>query len=252
MLSACETAQGQIASGEGVYGLVRALRTAGARNVLVTLRPIGDASAPRFMEAFYRHLLQPTPRPIRPEPGLPGHPARVHPPPTRLRLATLRPLRSMSMVTAVAWLVWTGVRAAICGFLLGSGCRGTWEPGKQRLVRGLPIAGRSRPSIGEGQGAADRGAGLAEHVLDPEIDLVVFDRAPKPLDEDTVPSGAPTVHDDGNFGGGAPLWLPHVKRESVTQGSMSAERAHASRRQRRQRSCDEQQSAHLWCYPDAT
>jgi len=57
VLSACETAQGVIDHGEGVYGMVRALRTAGARHVLVTLRPIGDASAPRFMEQFYLNWL---------------------------------------------------------------------------------------------------------------------------------------------------------------------------------------------------
>jgi CHAT domain-containing protein len=45
VLSACKTAQGQIDYGEGVYGLVRALRTAGAKNVLVTLRPVGDRAA---------------------------------------------------------------------------------------------------------------------------------------------------------------------------------------------------------------
>jgi CHAT domain-containing protein len=57
VLSACETAQGQIDYGEGVAGLVRALRTAGARNVLVTLRPVGDKSAAVFMERFYRYWL---------------------------------------------------------------------------------------------------------------------------------------------------------------------------------------------------
>jgi CHAT domain-containing protein len=57
VLSACETAQGQIDYGEGVYGLVRALRTAGAQNVLVTLRPVDDQPARDFMERFYRHWL---------------------------------------------------------------------------------------------------------------------------------------------------------------------------------------------------
>jgi CHAT domain-containing protein/tetratricopeptide (TPR) repeat protein len=57
VLSACETAQGQIDYGEGVAGLVRALRTAGARNVLVTLRPIGDKAAAMFMERVYRRWL---------------------------------------------------------------------------------------------------------------------------------------------------------------------------------------------------
>jgi len=38
VLSTCETALGQIDYSDGISGLVRALRTAGARNVLVTLR----------------------------------------------------------------------------------------------------------------------------------------------------------------------------------------------------------------------
>jgi CHAT domain-containing protein len=53
VLSACETALGQIDYGDGVSGLVRALRTAGARNVLVTLRPVDDQGAEQFMERFY-------------------------------------------------------------------------------------------------------------------------------------------------------------------------------------------------------
>ncbi len=61
VLSACKTAQGEIDHSEGVYGLVRAFRTAGARNVLVSLRPVGDASARRFMDRFYRHWLEETP-----------------------------------------------------------------------------------------------------------------------------------------------------------------------------------------------
>jgi CHAT domain-containing protein len=57
VLSACETAQGQIDYGEGVSGLVRALRTAGARHVLVTLRPVADQGASAFMQRFYHHWL---------------------------------------------------------------------------------------------------------------------------------------------------------------------------------------------------
>ncbi len=38
---------------EGVYGLVRAFRTAGAKNVLMTLTPVGDVSSRQFMETFY-------------------------------------------------------------------------------------------------------------------------------------------------------------------------------------------------------
>ncbi len=57
VLSACETAQGVIDFSEGVFGLARAFRTAGARNVLVTLRPVGDHSTKDFMVAFYQNLL---------------------------------------------------------------------------------------------------------------------------------------------------------------------------------------------------
>jgi CHAT domain-containing protein len=52
-LSACDTGKGVIDYSEGVYGLVRSFRTAGAQNVLMTLRPVGDKSARDFMEQFY-------------------------------------------------------------------------------------------------------------------------------------------------------------------------------------------------------
>ena len=37
---------------------MRALRTAGAAYVLVTLSPVPDAGASAFMQAFYRHMLE--------------------------------------------------------------------------------------------------------------------------------------------------------------------------------------------------
>ena len=52
-LSACDTGKGVVDYSEGVYGLVRAFRTAGAKNVLMTLTPVGDASSRKFMETFY-------------------------------------------------------------------------------------------------------------------------------------------------------------------------------------------------------
>ena len=52
-LSACDTGKGVIDYSEGVYGLVRAFRTAGAQNVLMTLWPVGDRSSRDFMERFY-------------------------------------------------------------------------------------------------------------------------------------------------------------------------------------------------------
>ena len=52
-LSECDTGKGVIDYSEGVYGLVRAFRTAGAQNVLMTLWPVGDRSSRDFMERFY-------------------------------------------------------------------------------------------------------------------------------------------------------------------------------------------------------
>lgn len=60
VLSACETAQGRYDYGDGVAGLVRALRTAGARYVLVTLRPVGNQSAATFLQRFYHYWLSQT------------------------------------------------------------------------------------------------------------------------------------------------------------------------------------------------
>ena len=57
VLSACDTAQGSLDYSEGVYGLARALRTAGARNVLVTLWPVNDGQARDFMVGFYKNWL---------------------------------------------------------------------------------------------------------------------------------------------------------------------------------------------------
>jgi CHAT domain-containing protein len=60
VLSACDTAQGSLDYSEGIYGLVRALRTAGARNVLVTLWPLNDGEARDFMIKFYKTWLSQT------------------------------------------------------------------------------------------------------------------------------------------------------------------------------------------------
>jgi CHAT domain-containing protein/tetratricopeptide (TPR) repeat protein len=57
VLSACDTAQGSLDYSEGVLGLARALRTAGARNVLVTLWKLNDGEARDFMVEFYKTWL---------------------------------------------------------------------------------------------------------------------------------------------------------------------------------------------------
>ena len=52
-LSACETGQGVIDYAEGIYGLVRAFRIAGARHVLMTLEKVNDEATLHFMRRFY-------------------------------------------------------------------------------------------------------------------------------------------------------------------------------------------------------
>ena len=74
-LSACDTGKGAVDYSEGVYGLVRAFRTAGARSVLMTLSPVNDESAKDFMVEFYDTWLSSTP-PITPGEAL--HKTRLH------------------------------------------------------------------------------------------------------------------------------------------------------------------------------
>jgi CHAT domain-containing protein len=52
-LSACDTGKGEVDYSEGVYGLVRAFRIAGARNVLMSLWPLNDGLTADFMKDFY-------------------------------------------------------------------------------------------------------------------------------------------------------------------------------------------------------
>jgi CHAT domain-containing protein len=56
VFSACSTGQGEIRSGEGVYGLQRSLAVAGARSTLLSLWKVDDTATAAFMESFYRRL----------------------------------------------------------------------------------------------------------------------------------------------------------------------------------------------------
>ena len=58
VLSACGTARGHIDPIEGVWGLQRAFKQAGAKTILMTLWKVDDEITALFMEQFYKHLLQ--------------------------------------------------------------------------------------------------------------------------------------------------------------------------------------------------
>ncbi|MBI3450322.1 MAG: CHAT domain-containing protein [Acidobacteria bacterium] len=53
VLSACDTGSGRAEAGEGVFGLRRAFEVAGARTLIMSLWPIDDEAARRWMEALY-------------------------------------------------------------------------------------------------------------------------------------------------------------------------------------------------------
>jgi CHAT domain-containing protein len=65
VLSACQTGLGDLRNTEGVYGLQRAFKMAGAQHLLVTLWEVDDNATARFMQLFYGHWLD----------GLPIHDA---------------------------------------------------------------------------------------------------------------------------------------------------------------------------------
>lgn len=83
VLSACETGLGEVAGGEGTFGLQRAFHVAGCRNIVASLWKVDDEATAALMSMFYENLWR-----------------KNEPPLDALRNAQLSILRNPAQITA--------------------------------------------------------------------------------------------------------------------------------------------------------
>lgn len=111
-LSACRTAMGDLATGEGMVGLSRAFHYAGADSIVASLWNVSDEATARFMAVFYRQLQHGASRA------------------EALRGARLELKRSDRYAHPYYWAPYV---------LIGEGADGVQFPQRERVVLTLPL-----------------------------------------------------------------------------------------------------------------